>query len=252
MKTLKSKILKSTEREYEKSLQRLYKVYNNCEIIPDDFSYNMVYSTLKNPEKIESLFDELSIQDITKRNYINSIIICLRNNLGDDKIIKKYMIIRDKYLLKHNSKNISNDSNQEDYISLENIQQLIKKLKLEINKNKCKMQKYILLKMFILFRKKNQLVNIKIYYNTDPENIENYIVIYPKHIYFHTRGFNKNKLDKNLKFEIKELLKLDPERQYLFVSKNNRPYEADDIGRVLRQILHDNFNHSIRLTNIQK
>lgn len=264
MKNLKLEIKAVSKKEYDQSFNRLHKRFSNSDIPPDNYNF------IKDPKQIKTLLQEMKIKDITRRNYINSIIVFLKKNQNDNerKLIKEYTQLRNDYMSDHKEKKGGSDEVKEEAIqddnkevTKEDIEVLLQRLRERFlkliksiflnDKNKMEMQNYILLKMFWIYRKKNELAKLKIYEDADPHELNNYIVSYPKKMYFHTDGFEKDRIPLDLRRDITKFLKVSP-REYLFTNRKGLPYDQGDIGHVLRKILKSNLNKSASLNKIRK
>ena len=256
-------VKESTLKMYTSNLNKLMKIFET-----DNLKF------LSNVKKVREKLDDKHYT--TQRNYFNSIIVYLMSKGVDDKIINEYNEIRDelnsKYLEDQQSGVIS-DKQKNNFISLDELNTMISKIKSDLDLPKLKkkstltskeyklLQVYVILEILVRIPMRNDLSNLikisKKDYNKLSEQEKsknNYLVIEKTSLSFVMNDYKTSKKYKEKIIPVsKELEKII--RMYIRKngdSENLFPLSRNAMSQLLIKTSKHYLDKSISTTMIRK
>jgi len=192
----------NTIKAYLQSINRLNTLSTDSEFKNLDF--------LKKHENIVKLVSKY--QPTTRKNLYNSAVVALQSSGYPDDLIQQYSDLRDEEHNKYKnvvSKNEKTDKQKANWLTLKDIDKLLKKLKLDFDdvydkyrddikitkRDILRAQDYIVLLIHRGIPLRNNLANLKIVQKTDipSDSKENYIVRENKKFYFLFQNYKTDK-----------------------------------------------------------
>lgn len=240
-------ITKSSQSSYNTALKSVLKRIDKKE---DDL--------LKSNEIIK-LIEDIDVKYITKRNYLNSIIVHLKNKDVPDEKIEPYIDLRDEYNERywnfHNEGKMT-EKQKENLINIEEVDKLIDELKkkAEDNGGLQTYQDYVFLKLYRNYPMRNDFGMMKVIKNKNKINdSDNFLLVTPKTTKFilnnyKTKGKYKQKHILIKEQEIKNLLRTwltKNKTNYLFINSREQPISKNMITKKLSSLFKKHLNKNI-------
>ena len=214
------------------------------------------------------LFVKKNVKDATKASYLNSIISLkkLDNSLvkGD---LKDIIELRDKLNIKiekHRETNNITEGQQEAIkkINLEDLKKYVEELKEYKYESVQQLEDYLLMALMVNFPLRNDLQEIKL--STHKQDLKTpFNVLYiPKtgkcilslkeYKTAHSEGDLILEIPTDLSDDIRQLIKFDKFRKFLFQNKFNKPYSSSSFTHKLHVLTNNKFGIPIGSTLIRK
>lgn len=261
-----------TIKMYISNINKLYKILGNEDEMED-------LDWLTDVEKITDILSDKHFT--TLRNYLNSIIVSLQVTEYPEELIKEYQSIRDEFndkYIKENSTGVISAKQEENFVSMDEINEVIKEMKEEIDskklfrkdispKEKALVQMYIMINILTQYPFRNDLAGMKFIKKKDFNNLSmedkkknNYLLQDKNDFYFILNeyktqakyGEKKIKVEKN---NLPSLLRkyipiLDSE--YLFTSSTGKPISRNALTQVLSKTFEKYLGKKISTTLLRK
>jgi len=156
-----------TIKMYISNINKLYKILGNEEDMED-------LDWLTDVEKITDILSDKHFT--TLRNYLNSIIVSLQVAEYPQELIKEYQSIRDEFndkYIKENSTGVISAKQEENFVTMDEINGVIKEMKEEIDskklfrkdispKEKALVQMYVIINILTQYPFRNDLAGMKL------------------------------------------------------------------------------------------
>jgi len=261
-----------TIKMYISNINKLYKILGNEEEMED-------LDWLTDVEKITDILSDKHFT--TLRNYLNSIIVSLQVTEYPEELIKEYQSIRDEFndkYIKENSTGVISAKQEENFASMDEINEVIKEMKEEIDskklfrkdispKEKALVQMYVIINILTQYPFRNDLAGMKLIkkkafnnLSMDEKKKNNYLLQDKNDFYFILNeyktqakyGEKKIKVEKN---NLPSLLRkyiplLDSE--YLFVSSTGKPFSRNALTQILSKTFEKYLGKKISTTLLRK
>jgi len=261
-----------TVNMYIANIKKLYKLLGN-----DDEMEDLDWLT-----DVEKVTDILSDKHFTTlRNYLNSIIVSLQVTEYPDELIKEYQSIRDEFndkYIKENSTGVISAKQEQNFASMDEINNVIKEMKEEIDskklfrkditpKEKALVQMYIMINILTQYPFRNDLAGMKFIKKKDFNNLtmgdkkkNNYLLQDKNDFYFILNeyktqakyGEKKIKVEKNnLPSLLRKYIPL-LDNEYLFTSSTGKPFSRNAITQILSKTFEKYLGKKISTTLLRK
>jgi len=261
-----------TVNMYIANIKKLYKILGN-----DDEMEDLDWLT-----DVEKVTDILSDKHFTTlRNYLNSIIVSLQVTEYPDELIKEYQSIRDEFndkYIKENSTGVISAKQEQNFASMDEINNVIKEMKEEIDskklfrkditpKEKALVQMYIMINILTQYPFRNDLAGMKFIKKKDFNNLSmedkkknNYLLQDKNDFYFILNeyktqakyGEKKIKVEKNnLPSLLRKYIPL-LDNEYLFTSSTGKPFSRNAITQILSKTFEKYLGKKISTTLLRK
>ena len=261
-----------TIKMYISNINKLYKILGNEEDMED-------LDWLTDVEKITDILSDKHFT--TLRNYLNSIIVSLQVAEYPQELIKEYQSIRDEFndkYIKENSTGVISAKQEENFVTMDEINGVIKEMKEEIDskklfrkdispKEKALVQMYVIINILTQYPFRNDLAGMKLIkkkgfnnLSMDEKKKNNYLLQDKNDFYFILNeyktqakyGEKKIKVEKN---NLPSLLRkyiplLDSE--YLFVSSTGKPISRNSLTQLLSKTFEKYLGKKISTTLLRK
>jgi hypothetical protein len=249
----------------------LTKLCLDLDLEPDIFSlteYDVIMNYLNNKA------------DSTKKAYLNSIIVVLRDQLPEDESLEKYINERDNLNKEYfDNSNNKNDKENENMITLDEWDLIIKGLdekikehgilkKTVLNKSEYNiMLQHLLLSLYRQYALRNDYALMRVrtpsQYKVDNDDLYNYLIINPNNTrdsYFILNNYKTNKtygskkiiVDKKTLKLIRRFLKFSPNPSMLIVDHSGNPFTRNRLSKFLISTFKTLVNKSIGTQILRK
>ena len=226
------------------SLKSLKSYIKNIEKILKDTKSNNI-EIFKNIEVITKFLDERKSY-LTKRNYLNSIIVLLQHDTkAYNKEITLYQKIRDTYNDKYKNiqkTGLKSDKQKENWLSLKQINEIVEHLKQDLTDNQ-NLQWYFMLLFWLEYPIRNDLAYTEMIskkkYNkllSAELELKNYFIIDKKPFIsisqyktYNKYGIKKIEINDEIKKILLQYLPINKTKYILYNIKNNSPMSTEDI-----------------------
>jgi len=261
-----------TVNMYIANIKKLYKLLGN-----DDEMEDLDWLT-----DVEKVTDILSDKHFTTlRNYLNSIIVSLQVTEYPDELIKEYQSIRDEFndkYIKENSTGVISAKQEQNFASMDEINNVIKEMKEEIDskklfrkdispKEKALVQMYIMINILTQYPFRNDLAGMKFIKKKDFNNLSmedkkknNYLLQDKNDFYFILNeyktqakyGEKKIKVEKNnLPSLLRKYIPL-LDNEFLFTSSTGKPFSRNALTQILSKTFEKYLGKKISTTLLRK
>ena len=261
-----------TVNMYIANIKKLYKILGN-----DDEMEDLDWLT-----DVEKVTDILSDKHFTTlRNYLNSIIVSLQVTEYPDELIKEYQSIRDEFndkYIKENSTGVISAKQEQNFASMDEINNVIKEMKEEIDskklfrkditpKEKALVQMYIMINILTQYPFRNDLAGMKFIKKKDFNNLSmedkkknNYLLQDKNDFYFILNeyktqakyGEKKIKVEKNnLPSLLRKYIPL-LDNEFLFTSSTGKPFSRNALTQILSKTFEKYLGKKISTTLLRK
>jgi len=261
-----------TVKMYIANIKKLYKLLGN-----DDEMEDLDWLT-----DVEKVTDILSDKHFTTlRNYLNSIIVSLQVTEYPDELIKEYQSIRDEFndkYIKENSTGVISAKQEQNFASMDEINNVIKEMKEEIDskklfrkditpKEKALVQMYIMINILTQYPFRNDLAGMKFIKKKDFNNLSmedkkknNYLLQDKNDFYFILNeyktqakyGEKKIKVEKNnLPSLLRKYIPL-LDNEFLFTSSTGKPFSRNALTQILSKTFEKYLGKKISTTLLRK
>lgn len=226
------------------------------------------YDFLKNHKQVTDTIEQMDVKNITKRNYLNAIIVALKHSQYPNELVNKYVELRDEYNQEYHDRkqeSLLSEKQQQNTATMEEINgvlDVLKKEALELMKYKkldrreiMKIQDYVLLSFYKEIPLRNDVSNLKIISSVPADKNNNYLVLKNTSA---TLILNKYKTDTKYG---QKVIKLSPfltklikkyieynTTGYLFVTGTGKPLTKTDISKYLARIFKKHLGKNISST----
>ena len=233
IRNIKPNISTSTLRSYVNNLKKLFKEIDENEDVLNDV--DVIKEYINNKKSY-----------LTKRNYLNSIIVFLQSDKEKNiKLIDEYQQLRDEYNNKYkesNKDNMKSDKQIKNWITIKQIEEI--KLHLEQDlKNEENRIHHFMLSFWLDYPIRNDLqnttiINKKKYDKLLKEELDkqNYLVLHhepfisiSQYKTFKKYGIKKILLNKNIQDILKKYLVHNPTKYILYNIRDKSPMSSEDI-----------------------
>ena len=262
----------NTTKMYIANIKKLYKLLGN-----DDEMEDLDWLT-----NVEDVTDILADRHFTTlRNYLNSVIVALIVSEYPEELIKEYQSIRDQYnkqYIDENATGIISKKQEDNFASMDEITDVIKKMKKEIDekklfrkditpKQKALVQMYVMINILTQYPFRNDLAGMK-YIKKKPfsklskeeKEKNNYLLQDGNKLFFILNEYKTQSKYGEKKIEItknnlpgllrKYVLLLDSE--YLFVSSTGKPISRNSLTQLLSKTFEKYLGKKISTTLLRK
>jgi len=261
-----------TVNMYIANIKKLYKLLGNEDEMED-------LDWLTDVEKVTDLLSDKHFT--TLRNYLNSIIVSLQVTEYPDELIKEYQSIRDEFndkYIKENSTGVISAKQEQNFASMDEINNVIKEMKEEIDskklfrkditpKEKALVQMYIMINILTQYPFRNDLAGMKFIKKKDFNNLSmedkkknNYLLQDKNDFYFILNeyktqakyGEKKIKVEKNnLPSLLRKYIPL-LDNEFLFTSSTGKPFSRNALTQILSKTFEKYLGKKISTTLLRK
>lgn len=261
-----------TVKMYIANIKKLYKLLGNDDEMED-------LDWLTDVEKVTDLLSDKHFT--TLRNYLNSIIVSLQVTEYPDELIKEYQSIRDEFndkYIKENSTGVISAKQEQNFASMDEINNVIKEMKEEIDskklfrkditpKEKALVQMYIMINILTQYPFRNDLAGMKFIKKKDFNNLSmedkkknNYLLQDKNDFYFILNeyktqakyGEKKIKVEKNnLPSLLRKYIPL-LDNEFLFTSSTGKPFSRNALTQILSKTFEKYLGKKISTTLLRK
>lgn len=261
-----------TVNMYIANIKKLYKLLGNDDEMED-------LDWLTDVEKVTDLLSDKHFT--TLRNYLNSIIVSLQVTEYPDELIKEYQSIRDEFndkYIKENSTGVISAKQEQNFASMDEINNVIKEMKEEIDskklfrkditpKEKALVQMYIMINILTQYPFRNDLAGMKFIKKKDFNNLSmedkkknNYLLQDKNDFYFILNeyktqakyGEKKIKVEKNnLPSLLRKYIPL-LDNEFLFTSSTGKPFSRNALTQILSKTFEKYLGKKISTTLLRK
>lgn len=220
-------------------------------------------------DKIYEYIIESKAKPNTRLNYLNTLIGLKKSDptliTGD---LSKFIEMRDKLKTEvEGGRKVSNVSENQkkvlDAVNLQNLEEFAKDLEVNKDRSLRDLENYLLIKMMINYPLRNDLqevylTNVKRDLAKDenilyiPKTRGNAVLSLKHYKTSKTHGNIEITFDTSLTNDLKKLAKIDPERQYLFQTKDKKPMSSSNFTHRLNTLFKNQFGMPFSSTLIRK